>query len=71
MKNWPKETKRELAKYLLDVSKLLFAGVILTGIMKTEMVGKILLYAVATLSMIALAISGFALFNNINEKEEV
>ena len=35
-----RETKKEIGKYLIDVSKLIFAGMVLTSIIKIENVSK-------------------------------
>lgn len=51
----------EAGKYLLDVSKLIFGGVILAGVMNLN-VDKIVLFIIGTLAVIVTAIIGFILF---------
>ncbi len=64
MKKGTKETSAEVGRYLLDLSKLLFGGVILTGIMKTKYVTYINLYVLGTIAMCVMAITGFVLIHN-------
>lgn len=56
----------EAGKYLLDVSKLIFGGVILAGVMNLN-VDKIVLFIIGTLAVIVTAIIGFILFKKGKE----
>lgn len=56
----------ELGKYLLDVSKLIFGGVILAGVMNLE-VDKIVLFLVGGVSVVFSAIVGLVLFKKGKE----
>lgn len=51
----------EAGKYLLDVSKLIFGGVILAGVMNLN-VDKLVLFIVGGISVVLSAIVGFVLF---------
>lgn len=51
----------EAGKYLLDVSKLIFGGVILAGVMNLN-VDKLVLFIVGGISVVLSAILGFVLF---------
>lgn len=56
----------EAGKYLLDVSKLIFGGVILAGVMNLN-VDKIVLFIIGTLAVIVTAVIGFILFKKGKE----
>lgn len=56
----------EAGKYLLDVSKLIFGGVILAGVMNLN-VDKLVLFIVGGISVILSAIVGFVLFKKGKE----
>lgn len=56
----------EAGKYLLDVSKLIFGGVILAGVVNLE-VDKIVLFIVGGASVVLSAILGFILFKKGKE----
>jgi len=53
------EFNKEFAKYFLDISKLIFGGVVLTSIVQIENVGRGFIMAIGVLISIALAIFGF------------
>ena len=55
-----KELYKEAGKFFLDIAKLVFAGVILAGIMDLN-VDKYLLLAIGSVSVLLLAIAGFLL----------
>ena len=52
--------KTELGKYLLDVSKLIFAGAVISGIMR-ENIGLVYVLPVGISSALAIAYWGFEL----------
>lgn len=56
----------EVGKYLLDVSKLIFGGVILAGVMNLN-VDKLVLFIVGGTSVVLSAILGFVLFKKGKE----
>lgn len=56
----------EAGKYLLDVSKLIFGGVILAGVMNLD-VSKLVLFIVGGTSVLLSAILGFVLFKKGKE----
>jgi hypothetical protein len=56
----------EAGKYLLDVSKLIFGGVILAGVMNLN-VDKLVLFIVGGISVVLSAIVGFVLFKKGKE----
>lgn len=56
----------EMGKYLLDVSKLIFGGVILAGVMNLE-VDKIVLFLAGGVSVVFSAIVGLVLFKKGKE----
>lgn len=56
----------EAGKYLLDVSKLIFGGVILAGVVNLD-VDKIVLFIVGGTSVVLSAILGFVLFKKGKE----
>lgn len=56
----------EAGKYLLDVSKLIFGGVILAGVVNLD-VDKIVLFIVGGASVVLSAILGFVLFKKGKE----
>ena len=62
-----KETVKIIGIYLIDTSKLIFGGVILTAIMGlTESKALLLLYGI--LSVVVTGFTGIALINKINKK---
>jgi len=52
--------KKEVGKYLLDVSKLIFAGAVISGIMRED-IGLVYLLSAGIFSALAIAYWGFAL----------
>ena len=58
--------KKELGKYLLDVSKLVFGGVVLSGILRIEDVSKIIVLGSGIITTLLLAIGGFLLLKEKN-----
>lgn len=50
--------RKELGKYLLDVSKLIFGGVILSGLMNLN-VNSVVLFVVGGSTVLLTALSGF------------
>lgn len=65
-KSSKKALYEEAGKYLLDVSKLIFGGVILAGVMNLN-VDKLVLFIVGGISVILSAIVGFVLFKKGKE----
>ena len=62
MKGERKETiLSETGKFLVDIAKLVFGGVILAGIMKYESVNSALLYGIGGIAVVACFISGLIL----------
>ncbi|MBP3845438.1 MAG: ABC transporter permease [Prevotella sp.] len=57
----------EISKYSLDMSKLVFGGIVLAGIMGLSL-DKTLLFGVGMLAVIMLAIFGFVFFIVGNQK---
>ena len=70
-----KDEKREIAlseigKFLIDISKLVFGGVILAGIMRYESVNPMLLFGIGGISVVLCFVSGMILIalSKIKEK---
>jgi hypothetical protein len=53
--------KAKLADYLLDISKLVFAGVVLTTILEFEDTPKLLLLTIGVYTSVIIALIGFVL----------
>jgi hypothetical protein len=53
--------KNKLADYLLDISKLIFAGVVLTTILEFENTSKLLVLATGVYASMIIALIGFFL----------
>ncbi|MFA6700912.1 MAG: DUF6722 family protein [Thiomicrospira sp.] len=53
--------KNKLADYLLDISKLIFAGVVLTTILEFENTSKLLVLAIGVYASMIIALIGFFL----------
>ena len=51
--------RKEIGKYLLDVSKLVFAGVVLSSVLKVEDISKFLLLFIGLTVTFLLALFGF------------
>ena len=56
--------RNEIGKYLLDVSKLVLAGVVLSAVFEIEGMSKILLLVVGFIITVFIAIWGFLLIKN-------
>ena len=59
----------EIGKYSLDLSKLVFGGIILAGIMKID-VNRILLFVLGGLVVLFFAVAGFAFIILSNSKKQ-
>ena len=71
MKGDRKETiLSESGKFLIDIAKLVFGGVILAGIMKYESVNPALLFGIGGMSVLLCFVSGIILIalSKIKEK---
>lgn len=53
------EIRKELAKFFIDVAKLIFAGVVLASIIKMEDVSRIWVLATGLLGTLGFALIGF------------
>ena len=51
----------ETGKFLVDIAKLVFGGIILAGIMKYESINSVLLYSVGGTAVIICFLSGLIL----------
>ncbi|MBI4645754.1 MAG: hypothetical protein HY738_03915 [Bacteroidia bacterium] len=56
--------RKELGKYFIDISKLIFAGVVLSTILKVEDFSKIIILLVGLIITIILATIGFIFLKN-------
>ena len=54
-----KETKKEIGKYLTDVSKLIFGGMVLASVIKIDNVSKFSVMLIGVLVTIVFGIAGF------------
>ncbi|TAF73114.1 MAG: hypothetical protein EAZ53_13735 [Bacteroidetes bacterium] len=63
-----KETKKEIGKFLVDMSKLVFGGVILASIIKTGEIDQKILVIFSLIVTLTLALGGFILIFNANKK---
>ena len=61
--------KKEVGKYFIDISKLVFGGVVLSTILKIEDFSKVKIFAAGILATIILAIVGFIIYKQ-SEKEK-
>lgn len=59
----------EIGKYSLDISKLVFGGIILAGIMKLD-INRVLLFVLGGTVVLLLAIAGFAFIILSNRKKQ-
>ena len=53
--------KEELGKWLIDVAILLFAGIILIGVMKSDSIDEMQLFVVGGISVLACFMAGLTL----------
>ena len=53
--------KEELGKWLIDIAKLLFAGIILIGVMKSDSIDEMQLFVVGGISVLACFMAGLTL----------
>ena len=60
----------EIGKYSLDISKLVFGGIILAGIMKLD-INRVLLFVLGGTVVLLLAIAGFAFIILSNRKKAI
>ena len=51
----------ETVKFLVDIAKLVFGGIILAGIMKYESINSVMLYSVEGMAVIICFLSGLIL----------
>lgn len=51
----------ETGKFLVDIAKLVFGGIILAGIMKYESINSVMLYSVGGMAVIICFLSGLIL----------
>ena len=51
----------ETGKFLVDIAKLVFGGIILAGIMKYESINSVMLYSVEGMAVIICFLSGLIL----------
>ena len=61
-----KETKKEIGKYLVDVSKLVFGGMVLASVLQLSDLTKTGLMLLGISVTILLAVAGFNLINKNN-----
>ncbi|MEO8146448.1 MAG: DUF6722 family protein [Bacteroidia bacterium] len=62
------ETRNEIGKYLLDISKLVFGGVVLASVIQIEDVSRIGILSIGVIVTLAFALAGFRFFNIKNKK---
>jgi hypothetical protein len=64
-----KDLRKEIGKYFIDISKLLFGGIVLATILKIETISKLWLVISGLLVSAIFAIAGFVIMNrkNINK----
>jgi hypothetical protein len=58
----------ETGKFLIDIAKLVFGGIILTNIMKTDWEDSVLIYTVSSIAVAALFVVGL-LFESLSKRE--
>ncbi|MDX2189684.1 MAG: DUF6722 family protein [Bacteroidota bacterium] len=63
-----KETKKEIGKFLIDIAKLIFGGVILASLLKIQIINPLILVLSALFVIFALAVGGFMLVDYSNKK---
>ena len=61
-----KETKREIGKYLIDVSKLIFGGMVLASVLQINSLSKTGIMFFGIIVTLLLAVAGFNLINKNN-----
>lgn len=59
------ELRREIGKYFLDISKLIFGGAVLASILRIEGIDKIWILIVGTIVTFVLALTGFMFLKKI------
>jgi len=64
-----KQMRKELGKYLLDVSKLIFGGMVLTAVLDVSE-NDVLIISVGFMASILFAISGFMFLNNKRKRRK-
>jgi hypothetical protein len=57
------ELRKEVGKYFLDISKLVFAGLVLASVLKIEDINKIWILIAGSLVTLIFAIIGFIILN--------
>lgn len=62
MQKISKETKKEIAKLLIDLWKLIFGGVVLATVLKIEDFPKLLIVVFGLTSTFLLAVAGIIIF---------
>jgi len=55
------EFRKELGKYFIDISKLVFAGAVLASVIKIEDIPKLIILLAGTLVTIIFAAAGFVI----------
>jgi len=61
-----KETKKEVGKYLIDVSKLVFGGMVLASVLQINNLSKTGVMLFGIIVTVLLAVAGFNLINKNN-----
>ncbi len=59
MKKLDSELRKEIGKYFLDISKLIFGGVVLTSIVQLNNINRGLVMAIGVVISLMLALFGF------------
>ena len=60
----------EIGKFLIDIAKLVFGGVILAGIMKHENLNPYMLFGIGSVIVIVFFVSGLVFTSLSKNKEE-
>ncbi len=66
MKKFDDDFRKEIAKYFIDISKLIFGGVVLASIIKIDDVSKVTVSMIGLLVTILLALIGFIILKQKN-----
>ena len=61
--------KEKAGDFILDLAKLVFGGIIISGIM-TDVVNKWVLYSLGIFVFFFISILGFVLLENVRERKE-
>ena len=61
--------KEKAGDFILDLAKLVFGGIIISGIM-TDVVNKWVLYSLGIFVIFFISILGFVLLENVRERKE-